>query len=79
MHDRHRIYIGVRSWMTNVCFQAFEEAAKRLKMEMEDRQKALPELRKKSRRAYLGTRQEIKLQELADEIRDEERLFGDQK
>ena len=64
-------------WLLHL--QAYEEAAKRLKLENEDRRRIIPELRKASRRAYLGKRQEDKLTELELEIQDEEYLFGDQK
>ena len=55
--------------------RAFEEAAKRLAQETEDREKLVPQLRKESRRAYLVKRKEDKLVELKDDIKDEEFLF----
>ena len=56
-----------------------EEAAKRLKLEKEDRKKVIPELREQSRQIYLKTREEQKLEELEQEIRDEEYLWADVK
>ena len=47
-------------------------------METQDKKKILPEIRKKSRRAYLEKRQADKLEELEGDIIDEEYLFGDQ-
>lgn len=38
-----------------------EEAAKRLKLEKEDRKKVIPKLREESRQVYLKTREEVKL------------------
>ncbi len=58
--------------------KAFEEAANRLKFEAAEKEKLLPELRKKSRRAYLGMRKEQKLQELEEDILDDERLFDEE-
>ncbi|XP_022914183.1 pre-mRNA-splicing factor ATP-dependent RNA helicase DHX16 [Onthophagus taurus] len=55
--------------------KSFEEAAKRLKMELEDRDKLIPKLRLESRRKYLGNRKVSKVQELEDDIRDDEYLF----
>lgn len=57
--------------------KAYEEAKKRLQMETQDKQKMVPELRKKSRREYLKKRQNDKLEELDMAIKDEEYLFGD--
>jgi pre-mRNA-splicing factor ATP-dependent RNA helicase DHX16 len=48
--------------------RAFEEAAKRLAQETEDREKLIPELRKQSRRQYLSKRKDDKLVELQDDI-----------
>lgn len=59
--------------------QAYEEAKKRLQMETQDKQKMVPELRKKSRREYLKKRQNDKLEELDMAIKDEDYLFGDLK
>ncbi|KAF6039237.1 DHX16 [Bugula neritina] len=59
--------------------KAHEEAAKRLKLESEDKKKIVPELRMKSRQTYLHKRQNEKLVDLEMEIQDEEYLFGDQK
>ena len=52
-----------------------EEAAKRLKLEKEDRKKVIPKLRVESRRTYLERREVDKLEELEDELRDEEEFF----
>lgn len=57
--------------------KAFEEAAKRLKLEVEDRQRVLPRLRVESRRKYLEKRKEDKLVELEADIQDEQFLFSD--
>ncbi|KAA0202278.1 hypothetical protein HAZT_HAZT010229 [Hyalella azteca] len=58
--------------------KAFEEAAKRLKLEKEDRSKVLPTLRIDSRRKYLVKRKDDKLKELAGDIADEEYLFDEE-
>ena len=52
-----------------------EEAAKRLKLEKEDRAKVTPNLRIESRRTYLEKREVDKLIELEEELMDEEHLF----
>ena len=57
--------------------KAYEEAAKRLAQEAEDREKMVPELRKQSRRDYLVKRKEDKIQELEQDIMDDEFLFDD--
>ncbi|GAB0089419.1 pre-mRNA-splicing factor ATP-dependent RNA helicase DHX16 [Sergentomyia squamirostris] len=57
--------------------KAYEEAAKRLKMEVEDRDKMLPQLRVASRRKYLEKRKEDKVAELEADIIDDEYLFED--
>ncbi|XP_054712032.1 pre-mRNA-splicing factor ATP-dependent RNA helicase DHX16-like [Uloborus diversus] len=57
--------------------KAFEEAAKRLRLEVEDRKKIVPKLRVESRREYLSKRKEDKLLELEGDIQDEEYLFSD--
>ncbi|KAM3911595.1 pre-mRNA-splicing factor ATP-dependent RNA helicase DHX16 isoform 1-T2 [Leptodactylus fuscus] len=59
--------------------KAYEEAQKRLKVAEEDRKKMVPELRKKSRRDYLGKREKEKLEDLEAEIADEEYFFVDSK
>ena len=59
--------------------QAYEEAKKRLQMEKEDRKKLVPELRMKSRRAYLKDRAVAKLEDLELEINEEEYYFEGQK
>nr|XP_055053012.1 pre-mRNA-splicing factor ATP-dependent RNA helicase DHX16 isoform X1 [Misgurnus anguillicaudatus] len=56
--------------------KAYEEAQKRLKLDEEDRRKMLPELRKQSRRQYLTKREQEKLEDLEEEIKDEEYLFS---
>lgn len=58
--------------------KGFEEAAKRLKMELEDRDKIMPNLRVQSRRIYLEKRKEDKVAELEADILDDEYLFDDQ-
>lgn len=57
--------------------KAFEEAAKRLELEKEDREKILPRLRVESRRKYLGKRKDDKLKELESDIIDDEYLFDE--
>ena len=61
------------------CFQAYEEATRRLKLEKDDRTKIIPELRKKSRRDYLNKRQKDKMEDLEQELQEEEYYFGDVK
>ncbi|XP_055303004.1 pre-mRNA-splicing factor ATP-dependent RNA helicase DHX16 [Sitodiplosis mosellana] len=58
--------------------KGFEEAAKRLKMELEDRDKIVPNLRVQSRRIYLEKRKEDKVTELEADIADDEYLFHDE-
>ena len=53
-----------------------EEAAKRLKLEKEDRAKVVPSLRIESRRTYLEKRETDKLVELEEELLDEERFWS---
>ena len=57
--------------------KAFEEAAKRLELEKEDREKILPRLRVESRRKYLAKRKDDKLRELEGDIIDDEYLFDE--
>ncbi|KAI1280803.1 Pre-mRNA-splicing factor ATP-dependent RNA helicase DHX16 [Halotydeus destructor] len=57
--------------------KAYEEAAKRLKLEDQDRKSIVPKLREESRRQYLAKRKEDQLELLEGDIRDEERLFHD--
>ena len=52
---------------------------RRLQLENEDRQKVIPELRKKSRRDYLKKRQQDKLEDLEQELQEEEYYFADEK
>ncbi|XP_078272456.1 pre-mRNA-splicing factor ATP-dependent RNA helicase DHX16 [Rhinoraja longicauda] len=56
--------------------KAYEEAQKRLKMGEDDRKALIPELRKQSRREYLGKREQEKLEDLEAEIQDDEYLFS---
>lgn len=58
--------------------RAYEEAAKRLKMETEDREKMIPMLRVQSRRKYLEKRKEDKIAELEEDIADDEYLFEEE-
>jgi len=46
-------------------------------MEAEEREKMLPELRKKSRYQYLAMRKDQKVEELEADIRDDEYLFSE--
>ncbi|XP_058452178.1 pre-mRNA-splicing factor ATP-dependent RNA helicase DHX16 [Malaya genurostris] len=55
--------------------KAYEEAAKRLKLEADDRDKLLPKLRIQSRRQYLEKRKDDKVAELEADILDDEYLF----
>lgn len=66
-----------RSIMERSDKKAFEEAAKRLKLDEEDRKKMIPDLRKKSRRDYVKKRRVHKVEMLQEDIRDEEYLFED--
>ncbi|KAJ8960366.1 hypothetical protein NQ314_006085 [Rhamnusium bicolor] len=58
--------------------RAYEEAAKRLKMENADREKIVPMLRLQSRRKYLEKRKDDKLAELEADIADDEYLFEEE-
>lgn len=58
--------------------RAYEEAAKRLKLENADKEKLIPKLRVESRRKYLEKRKEDKLQELEADIADDEYLFEEE-
>lgn len=58
--------------------KGYEEAAKRLKMETEDRDKIIPNLRVQSRQVYLEKRKEDKVAELEADILDDEYLFNDE-
>lgn len=55
--------------------RAYIEAAKRLKLENEDKDKMIPKLRVESRRKYLEKRKEDKVAELEADIVDDEYLF----
>lgn len=58
--------------------RAYEEAAKRMKIETEDRDKMVPTLRIQSRRKYLEKRKDDKVAELEADIVDDEYLFDEQ-
>jgi len=58
--------------------RAYEEAAKRLKLEAKDRSKIIPKLRIESRRKYLEKRKEDKVAELEADIIDDEYLFQEE-
>eukprot|EP00038_Savillea_parva_P019455 m.27593 g.27593 ORF g.27593 m.27593 type:complete len:1068 (-) comp4427_c0_seq1:179-3382(-) len=55
-----------------------EEAKRREKMSKEERRKLIPKLREEARYEYLGDRKSRKLDELLDDIKDDEFLFGDE-
>lgn len=55
--------------------KAYEEAAKRLKLEHANRDQIIPKLRVESRRKYLEKRKDDKLAELEADIVDDEYLF----
>lgn len=57
--------------------KSYEEAAKRLKLEAEDRDKIIPKLRVQSRRKYLVKRKDDKVVELEADIADDEYLFDE--
>lgn len=57
--------------------KGYEEAAKRLKLELEDRDKTVNQLRVQSRRKYLEKRKDDKVAELEADILDDEYLFSD--
>ncbi|CDW55458.1 pre mRNA splicing factor ATP dependent [Trichuris trichiura] len=59
--------------------KAYEEAAKRSRLNAEDRKELIPELRKQSRRDYLKKREVDKLEELELALLDEARLFAGEK
>lgn len=58
--------------------KSYEEAAKRLKLEAESREKIIPKLRIESRRKYLEKRKEDKVAELEADVLDDEYLFSEQ-
>lgn len=64
--------------MQSTSKKGFEEAAKRLKMELDDREKIVPNLRVQSRRLYLEKRKEDKVAELEADILDDEYLFNEE-
>lgn len=57
--------------------KGYEEAAKRLKLEAEGRDKLMPQLRLQSRRQYLAKRKDDKVAELEADIQDDEYLFNE--
>ena len=58
---------------------AYEEAAKRLKLESEkDREELIPKLRVESRRQYLKKRTVDKVTELEQDLADDEYLFNEE-
>ncbi|CRK93483.1 CLUMA_CG007019, isoform A [Clunio marinus] len=59
--------------------RAYEEAAKRLKLQHDARDKLIPKLRVQSRREYLAKRKEDKVAELEADIVDDEYLFDEVK
>jgi len=59
-----------------VCWQAYDEARRRVVKESADRQVIVPELRKQSRRDYLRKRHAEKLEDLEMEIDEDEYYFG---
>jgi pre-mRNA-splicing factor ATP-dependent RNA helicase DHX16 len=69
--------VSFKMWVTNDISEklAYEEAARRLKLEVEDRSKIVPKLRIESRRKYLEKRKEDKVAELEADIIDDEYLF----
>jgi len=66
-----------RNIVTKSDKKAYEEAAKRLAQEAEDREKMLPDLRKESRRTYLAKRKVDKLEELELDVMDDEFLYDE--
>uniref|UniRef100_A0A915JHK2 Helicase ATP-binding domain-containing protein n=1 Tax=Romanomermis culicivorax TaxID=13658 RepID=A0A915JHK2_ROMCU len=59
--------------------RGYQEAAKRLLLEEQDRRKIIPELRQHSRREYLKKRESEKLEELETALDDDKRLFAGEK
>jgi len=57
--------------------KAFREAKKRLQLEEEDRRRIMPELRHEARKEYVRKRKAEKMEQLAEEIRDDELIFDD--
>ncbi|CAH1388645.1 unnamed protein product [Nezara viridula] len=58
--------------------RAYEEAAKRLKIDSEHQEKLIPRLRVESRRKYLEKRKEDKVLELEADVVDDEYLFNEE-
>lgn len=71
----YRIWIVGFLWCADK--KAYEEAAKRLKIDAEMQDKLIPRLRVESRRKYLEKRKEDKVQELEADIIDDEYLFNE--
>lgn len=59
--------------------EELEDAARRKYETEEEKQGLLPKLRDYSRQQYLSKREDVKLQEMEDAIRDEEMMFSDVK
>ena len=72
---RHKDDAATKRKMDVQSNKMLEEAAKRLKLEKEDRKKVVPKLREESRQVYLERREADKLAELEQEVRDEEYLW----
>lgn len=68
-----KIYNSLINWLDK---KAYEEAAKRLKLENErEKEMVIPRLRIESRRKYLEKRKDDKVTELEADIIDDEYLF----
>jgi pre-mRNA-splicing factor ATP-dependent RNA helicase DHX16 len=68
-----------RNVMAKSDTKAFTEAAKRLKLEDDDRKAIIPKLREESRKEYLKKREIDKMDEVEAAIHDEEYLFAGEK
>nr|CAD7257731.1 unnamed protein product [Timema shepardi] len=69
---------ALANYATEAKKRAYEEAAKRLKLEAQDRERIIPKLRVESRRKYLEKRKEDKVAELEADILDDEYLFQEE-
>lgn len=58
--------------------KALKEATARLALEKSNREAIMPKLRDESWMTYMKKREKDKVDELRQQIKDEERLFGDQ-
>lgn len=68
-----KMYNSLINWLDK---KAYEEAAKRLKLENErEKEMVIPRLRIESRRKYLEKRKDDKVTELEADIIDDEYLF----